>query len=253
MRSLESILRNVARPLPSVADARTTLRAFRNAHGYSTEGTLLGAPSSNTKLNKGDTLIYGLTLLPHEASGYNACPNATDGCAAACVLMTAGRGVMSNVRRAREVKTLFAAEHPAEFLSILLAELRKIEGSGSIVRLNVASDVRWEYVIPEAFDLDISFYDYTKWPTDKRSPLANYRIVYSRNERDGDTPAIDYLSEGGTAAVVFDYLPETWHGFPVIDGDQHDDRTVEPAGTVVGLTAKGAGKRDLSGFVVHTS
>lgn len=248
MRSLESILRTVQRPLPDIFTARRVYRGFRADNGYSTEGSLLGAPSSNTKLSKGNKSIYGLTLLPHEAAGVNVCPFATVGCAEACVLMTAGRGVMSNVRRAREVKTLFAATHPAEFLSILLHELSKVDG---IVRLNVASDIRWERVLPEAFDLDISFYDYTKWPEGTRETPSNYRIVYSRNERDGDGPAVDYLSNGGNVAVVFADMPDKWHGFDVVSGDDHDDRTAEPAGVVIGLKAKGKAKADTSGFVVQ--
>ena len=250
MRSLESILRGVERPLPDVFTARRVWRGFRSEHGYRTEASLIGAPDTNTKLAKGGKAIYGLTLLPHEAAGVNVCPFATVGCAEACVLMTAGRGVMSNVRKAREVKTLFAAEHPAEFLSILLHELVKIEAKGGIVRLNVASDIRWERVLPEAFDLDISFYDYTKWPEGTRDTADNYRIVYSRNERDGDEPAVSYLSNGGNVAVVFDTLPTTWYGFDVVNGDEHDDRTAEQPGTVIGLKAKGSAKSDTSGFVV---
>lgn len=253
MRSLESILQNVARPLPAVSDARATMLAFRRDNGYLNNANLL-SHDGNAKLLKGDRKIYGLTLLPHEASGVNVCPFATDGCAAACVLMTAGRGVMSNVRRAREVKTLFAAEHPAAFLALLLHEVGRIaaRGDDAVIRLNVASDVRWEHVIPEAFELGVEFYDYTKWPVGWREPADNYRIVYSRNERDGDEPAVEYVRNGGTAAVVFDTLPDTWHGLPVVDGDLHDDRTAEPAGVFIGLSAKGTAKSDTSGFVVHT-
>ena len=250
MRNLESILRTVQRPLPSYTEARATLKAFRADNGYSTNANLL-SHDGNAKLLKGDRKIYGLTLLPHEASGVNVCPFATDGCAAACVLMTAGRGVMSNVRKAREVKTLFAATHPAAFLAVLLGELSKLAGSKSLVRLNVASDVRWEYVLPEAFGLDLDYYDYTKWPTAHRKPLDNYRIVYSRNERDGDDPAVEYVRNGGTAAVVFADMPDYWHGLPVVDGDLHDDRTAEPGGVFIGLKAKGSAKTDTSGFVVH--
>jgi hypothetical protein len=254
MRSLESILRNVARPLPSVADARATWRAYRRAAGYKGDATLLGAPTTNAKLSKGITRIYGLTLLPAGASGVNVCPFATAGCEAACVLMTAGRGVMSNVRRAREVKTLFAADHPGAFLALLTHEVTRVVARGdSIIRLNVASDIRWEYVAPELFATGGRFYDYTKWPTTSRAPGDNYTIVYSRNERDGDAPATDYLSEGGNVAVVFDTLPATWYGFPVIDGDAHDDRTADGSGVVVGLVAKGAAKTDASGFVVRSA
>jgi len=251
MRSLESILRRVERPLPPVRDARATWRAFRRDNGYVADASLMGAPTTNTKLNKGARLIYGLTLLPHEASGVNTCPFATPGCAEACVLMTAGRGVMGNVRKARGVKTLFAAEHPAAFLSLLLHEISLVaKRDDAVIRLNVASDIRWEYVLPEAFDLGVSFYDYTKWPTDKRAPRDNYRIVYSRNERDGDGPAVDYLAKGGTTAVVFREVPDKWHGFTVVSGDDHDDRTAEPEGVVIALSAKGAAKADTSGFVV---
>jgi hypothetical protein len=252
MRSLESTLRGVARPLPSVADARTAWLAYRHAAGYAGDATLLGAPTTNAKLAKGITRIYGLTLLPASASGVNVCPFATAGCEAACVLMTAGRGVMGNVRRAREVKTLFAADHPAEFLALLVHEVGRVVARGdSIIRLNVASDIRWEYVAPELFATGGRFYDYTKWPTASRAPLSNYAIVYSRNERDGDEPATDYLSAGGNVAVVFDNLPATWHGFPVVNGDLHDDRTSDGSGVVIGLAAKGAAKKDASGFVVH--
>jgi hypothetical protein len=252
MRGLESILRGVERPLPTVAHARTVWRAYRHAAGYKGDATLMGAPTTNAKLSKGIQRIYGLTLLPAGASGVNVCPFATDGCEAACVLMTAGRGVMSNVRRAREVKTLFAAEHPAEFLALLNSEVQRVVARGdSIIRLNVASDIRWEYVAPELFSTGGRFYDYTKWPTDSRSPLANYVVVYSRNERDGDAPAVEYLSNGGNVAVVFDTLPDTWHGFPVINGDAHDDRTADGGPVVVGLLAKGAARTDASGFVVR--
>ena len=251
MRGLESILRGAQRPLPPVREARAVWRTYRSEqYGYAGGARML-SHDGNAKLAKGDRKIYGLTLLPHEASGVNVCPFATDGCAAACVLMTAGRGVMSNVRRAREAKTLFASEHPEHFLAILLAELSSLASSGAVVRLNVASDIRWEYVIPEAFSLDLDYYDYTKWPTGSRAPRDNYRIVYSRNERDGDAPAVDYLAQGGTTAVVFADMPSQWHGFPVIDGDAHDDRTVEPEGVVIGLKAKGDARKDTTGFVVH--
>jgi hypothetical protein len=34
-------------------------------------------------------------------------------------------------------------------------------------------------------------------------------------------------------------LPDYWKGFPVIDGDVHDFRAHDPAGSVVGLRWKG--------------
>jgi hypothetical protein len=47
-------------------------------------------------------------------------------------------------------------------------------------------------------------------------------------------------------------LPATWHDYPVIDGDTHDLRHLDPKGVVVGLSPKGnKAKHDRSGFVVR--
>jgi len=46
-------------------------------------------------------------------------------------------------------------------------------------------------------------------------------------------------------------LPETWHGFDVIDGDESDLRFRDGTGKVVGLVEKGMAKKDESGFVVE--
>ena len=60
------------------------------------------------------------------------------------------------------------------------------------------------------------------------------------------------VTAGGNAAVVFDRVPTEWNGLPVIDGDAHDLRHLDPAGHVVGLAPKGRrAKRDTSGFVVR--
>jgi hypothetical protein len=45
-------------------------------------------------------------------------------------------------------------------------------------------------------------------------------------------------------AVVFkDKLPSRWMSRPVIDGDKHDLRFKDPSGVIVGLVAKGLGKK----------
>jgi hypothetical protein len=60
------------------------------------------------------------------------------------------------------------------------------------------------------------------------------------------------LSAGGNVAAVFaGELPETWHGFPVINGDESDWRPGDGTGVVVGLTPKGKAKLDQSGFVIR--
>jgi len=54
---------------------------------------------------------------------------------------------------------------------------------------------------------------------------------------------------GGNVAVVFDGMPNTYAGAPVVDGDASDLRFLDPDGVVVGLKAKGDAKKDDSGFV----
>jgi hypothetical protein len=52
-------------------------------------------------------------------------------------------------------------------------------------------------------------------------------------------------------AVVFkDKLPRTWMSRPVINGDLHDLRFKDPSGVIVGLVAKGLGKKvDVNSFI----
>jgi hypothetical protein len=105
---------------------------------------------------------------------------------------------------------------------------------------------------------DVRFYDYTK---NVRRALRfaagelppNYHLTFSRsecNERD----AVTVLEAGGNVAAVFsDGLPHTWHGSPVVNGDMSDLRFLDPKRCVVGLKAKGAAKRDVSGFVLSVN
>ncbi len=266
-----------------VATARAGWIEFRKAFGFAGDGDLLTPPDANRKMAKSDTPTYGLTLAAAAESmrapdvfgadaaariramgividGVNVCTWSTPDCREACVLVTAGNAYRPNVVRARIVKTLFLANHPDAFLTILRWELERAAARhGAIVaRLNVASDIRWERIAPDLFRIDgVRFYDYTKAPVAQRTPTDNYRLTYSVSERPASTGnAIDALTSLANAAVVFartpQGLPETWNGFPVIDGDASDDRTRDPAGTVVGLLAKGSARfadGDPDGFI----
>jgi len=240
-----------------LGDARKVWKAFRADRGFGT-ADLLGDPDSNLKLGKDAVPTYGLSLSPADASGFESCVWRTPGCTAACVLSTSFRGKLDSVATARAVKTQFLAKDPAAFVAILGAEIRRaVAKHGEIlVRLNVASDLRWEYIAPGLFDIPgASFYDYTKAPRKHRGTHPNYRLTFSVSERDRSvSEALTYLQSGGTAAVVFDVrkgraLPETWQGFDVIDGDVTDARTFDPDGVVVGLRSKADGRRDTTGFV----
>jgi hypothetical protein len=209
-----------------------------------------------------------LTAVLYLTAGGKLCPYASGGCLIAC-LETAGRMAMVNATLARQRRTELLANDKPEFLRQLTkdiaAHVRKAKrvGATPCVRLNGTSDVAWEYVLPEIFARfpDVIFYDYTKAPPNKRNRRPdNYQsLTFSRSEKPGsDADAIKYLENGGNAAVVFSTkrgqpLPETWKGFPVIDGDKHDLRFLDPAGTVVGLRGKGQASKDTSGFVINVA
>jgi hypothetical protein len=133
------------------------------------------------------------------------------------------------------------------------------------VRLNGTSDLPWENLGGElGLTLmerhpDLTFYDYTKNPKRMYRYLAgvmpeNYKLTFSRSESNEDL-ADKFVRRGGNVAVVFttpkgNTLPETYLGRPVIDGDEHDLRFLDPRGVVVGLRAKGKAKTSRSDFVV---
>ena len=79
-------------------------------------------------------------------------------------------------------------------------------------------------------------------------PAASQRV--SRSERN-KAECLEALSLGFNVAVVFRNKPQTFWNRPVIDGDLHDLRFLDPKGVIVGLSPKGAkAKADTSGFVI---
>ena len=219
--------------------------------------------ATNTKLEKGNKFNWttkGLSLAPANLSGKQFCPHRSPGCEAAC-LNTSGMGVFSNVQEARINKAKFLIERRADFLAQLekeLANLNKRAGKGKqvAVRLNVLSDLPWHNLIDMSKFQNIKFYDYTPNPKRMieflRGELpANYHLTFSRKEN--NQAVVELIANmGGNVAVVFNKLPQTYLGKPVVDGDASDLRFLDPRGVIVGLKAKGKGKKDTSGFVIHS-
>jgi hypothetical protein len=218
----------------------------------------------NAKTTKGESLgvlTAILYLAPSDLSGVDLCPKASAGCRAAC-LFTAGRGAFQNVKDARMRKTLQFLEDKQRFVETIAAEIdkakRKAERLGLklAVRLNGTSDIVWERHGLMSRHADVQFYDYTKIAARFRRELPkNYDLTFSRSESN-DAECLDVLRRGGRVAVVFNTkrggdLPQSWRGFPVIDGDDHDVRFLDRGGVVVGLRAKGKARHDNSGFVVN--
>lgn len=247
-RMLESLGLTVP-DLPSLDEARALWAAIRVEYGFAPDGgkTDLLAEGANVKIAKNEIRTWTLTLTPADLSlRWNVCTWATRQCREACVMWTAGRQYHS-VRQGRLVRTAFLAQHPAAFLAILTDEVRRREACGVPfgLRLNVASDLRWENIAPWLFAGDnVRAYDYTKAPV--RTTPANYRITYSHSERWSDADVLARISAGQNVAMVFDVpkhnLPATHLGIPVIDGDLTDYRYGDPVGVIVGLAAKGAAK-----------
>lgn len=239
--------------------------------------SLLTPAKSNPKTAKGDYLPYYAAILhlsPSMKSGYQACPNASEGCEAAC-LDTAGHGGIGGpdnaVQRARIRKTRLFFEQRHAFMTQLVTELARLgrgaekRGVQAVARLNGTSDIGWGRVpcvrdgvtyrsVFEAFP-SIIFYDYTKVPTRIAGARPeNYRLTFSLSENN-DVHAANALAAGLNVAVVLnlgkhDVMPQTWSGHRVVDGTLHDFRFPDPqGGYIVGLRPKGKAQHDGSGFV----
>ena len=210
-------------------------------------------------------------MAPHKLAGVgNLCPDASNTCPLLCLGQYSGAAIYyPSVIQSRIAKARRFMKHRAAYMldmtSAIRAAYRKAQRDGFnlCVRPNGSTDIAWEGVkggdglsLVAAFP-DIQFTDYTK--SFKRA-LAhargqfpdNYHLTFSRSETN-EPQCMHILQAGGNVAVVFaNGLPERWNGFPVINGDLHDLRHLDPRGVVVGLSPKGPkAKRDMSGFVVR--
>jgi hypothetical protein len=214
-------------------------------------------------------------LAPTDIAGVgNVCPHASPACAAACLGWFSGHAAMvKDVERDRNAtrdsridKTRAFMRDRRTYLARMVLEIARHKrraiaaGVKLCVRLNGSSDIAWEGIraadngmtLFEIFS-DVQFVDYTKNPRrfDRQLP-ANYCLTFSRSEVN-EAVALELLARDVNVAIVFaGAKPDSWHGYPVIDGDQHDLRMLDPRGVVVGLSPKGKKARDdRSGFVVR--
>ena len=211
------------------------------------------------KLDTDKTYVTGIMYLaPHKLSGANVCPMAEQaGCVEGC-LNSAGMGKFSNVQKARIAKTAWFNLDPVGFVDALKRDIERFaawairKGLTPTIRLNGTSDIRFErYGVPQAFP-ELTFYDYTKLHNRKGLP-DNYSLTWSYSEASKaySDRLGDVIKSGINAAAVFrGRLPEAFKGVPVIDGDKHDLRFLDPLGVIVGLKAKGKAIYDKSGFVI---
>jgi hypothetical protein len=238
--------------------------------------SLLG--TANTKTVKGEKIgvLTGILYLSPADSispKLNICPYADiAGCKVGC-LNTAGRGAFNSVQRARIRKTLMWSQYHYEFMGLLERDIERLQRKASrenmtlAIRLNGTSDIQWEkqrLMFSNIFDRfpTVQFYDYTKIPG--RTVPANYHLTFSYSGVAAFQPVVAkqlrHNPNTNLAVVFHGRLPEKeiW-AIPsttlppyrvVINGDASDVRYQDPAGVIVGLTAKGKAKNDTSGFVV---
>lgn len=243
----------------------TTLQNTKQNKSYKPVKSLLSPGSTNIKTAKNNLETFILYMAPaDQVEGFNLCPFASAGCKKSC-LYSAGRGKFSNVQESRINKSKFWGYNREAFYIQLANELLKIHDKAIkqdkqiAIRLNGTSDIdhldllrRYSGIdFLETFYENLLFYDYTKNYNHVKKYLGTtYKITFSRSETN-ELDAYRILKDGGNVAIVFaDELPETWNGFPVINGDLTDLRYFDPVNVVVGLKAKGDAKKDKSGFVV---
>lgn len=182
------------------------------------------------------------------------------------------------IQRARIRRTRHYAEDRDGFMRQLTSEIAAFvrrarrKGLTPAVRLNGTSDIQFETIrysvgeerpqtIFERFE-DVQFYDYTKIAKRfaRRLP-PNYHLSLSFSDA-----SIRYrdmcldAAERFNAPLVYVARNETVKkqmigayslcSRPVVDGDQTDLRFTDPAGAVVVLRAKGAARKDQTGFVL---
>ena len=246
--------------------AFNSLTAKKIIERYGLPSYLLG---SSAKLDKCES-VHVLARVLYLTPGI-FCPFASGACLAVCNGHTSGRMRLQDQTRARDKRASLYIEEQDYFIARLKSELYLLVADAMrhrlqpAARLNGSSDILWEVRHPELFDefRGIQFYDYTKSANRVRQSLTagspwpdNYHLTFSVDADTRNVPAEAkrILNLGGTVTVPFSSeLPETWWGFPLIDGDLHDARFLDPIGHVVGLRAKGLAKTADNGFTFDTS
>ncbi len=190
-------------------------------------------------------------------TGYNLCPMATEQCRAGCLYGAGMASVYKGIKISRIAKTRAYVADPKAFVEKLRKEIKALvaeaadRGMIPAVRINGTSDIpKLAMRMAREFP-DVQFYDYTKIPRASSRVLPNYHLTFSFSG-DNLAESLESLEQGINVAVVFPTasFPVTWHGYPVVNGDESDLRFLDPIGVIVGLKAKGdARKLTPGGFV----
>ena len=250
----------------------TTIANARKQTGLSYLGNI-NASSKMMKSKKfSHQYTYAIYLAPANLSGYNVCSHSTPECRLGC-LNTSGRaGIeifsgITMIQNARIKKARLFYEQPEFFMAWMISEIkyykRKAEKDGYYfsARLNATSDIDWQNVKVDGksiFELfpDVAFYDYTKNVNKFIDHTSNYHLTYSYTGRNWKSCEA-VLKHGHNVAIIFNvkherYLPLTFKGYTVINGDLTDYRIDDAKGIIVGLKWKRIANRETEKQVLNS-
>jgi len=206
----------------------------------------------------------GLALSPaneaaivlQDSSLPSMCPFAGE-CTSVCLSKT-GMNQWPKSAIARAKRTQLYVRQPEQFYSQLIGEIQrameKANGAGMAFafRPNLLSD---QPKIAQTILTHVPFlqcYDYTKIPQPWKRKKPNYHLTMSYSEKMTPRSARECLENGVNVAMVFpikkdkpfpDSIVLDGKQYPIIDGDKHDLRFLDPPEVVVGLRFKGSSKR----------
>ena len=192
---------------------------------------------------------------------------------------TAGMLPDNVIQHARIARTRLFVDDRPEFFRRLYQEIHAVirkaerEGLTPVIRMNGTSDILWEktpmpvsdntrgihmvYTSVMAAFPEIQFYDYTKiWKRFERELPSNYHLslsysLASQKYAQACTQAHEKLGASLVVVVRSQDVKQFHVDLGGIDGDAHDLRLLDPAGSMVYLKAKGKAKLDQTGFVIN--
>lgn len=214
---------------------------------------------SSRKVELGEGFGYMTSVLyiaPAKLAGYEVCAGRSAACTKSCLSHKSGHLVF---HQAGAVFRSWAAKYyPADFNTAVQAELLKEKnkadrtGYKMAVRLNGTSDRVWSELWGWAQAHDIRCYEYTKLKGMLSRTDGVHRTYSISEDIESFNTAMAFVKAGGNASIV---LPsraadkaaaiEALASYVTIeDGDQHDLRFLDAAGSVAYLKAKGIGSDD---------
>ena len=224
--------------------------------------------SKHAKAYNYNEMVYTIYLSPANRSGFEVCPGRSKECTELCLNESGHNrmdgairkdGSTNKINKSRIKKTqMFFTDHD-HFVNWVIHEINagitraKRLGFRFSVRLNNTSDISPEMFATKIDGVkmnllqifpEVQFYDYTKVAgrVELMKKYPNYDVTYSFDGYNLET-CLGMLANGVRVAMVFQKVPESYLGYPVINGDKYDMRYLDPKDCIVGLKFKKVRKK----------